>query len=99
MIYFKKIRSVKLPAEVQGYIYFQCMNYKRLPKEMKSKIKKCCLLAGKEHHKALFEEMTSHTKSITEISMDHNICLRLAYTIRKKFYEEYAKYCFDFSTD
>ena len=93
-MYFKKIRSVKLPEEVQGFIRFQCLNYKKMPENVKADIKRCCFEVGKLNHKALFEVVTSKYKSVTQISGDYYIALRTLYSLRKEFYMRYAEICF-----
>lgn len=93
-MYFKKIRSVKLPEEVQGFIRFQCLNYSRMPERVQRNIKRLCVEIGKDNRNALFEVLTSKYKSMTQISGENYIALRSLYSLRKEFYMKYADICF-----
>ena len=56
---FRFHKSVPVPYDRQGYIYFSAKRYKFLPEREKEKIRAVCQEAGGEYGKALLEYMTT----------------------------------------
>ena len=90
-MYFKKIRSIKLPEEVQGYIRFYCLNYYRLCLDKRQIIDKLCLELAGIDYKALREALISKHKSIISISIKYNVSDKKLYSLRRKFYYAFAQ--------
>lgn len=85
---FKKMRSVKLPYEKQGFIYFTCMNYEELPDTVCAIFDKVCAEVGGKYRGEL-RELLITDKTAQEISMNHFIGLDALYRLRKRFYLEF----------
>lgn len=56
---FKKYRSIRLPYEKQGYIYFQCRNYSALPPGQRQRIRRTCAAVADRYADALFAFLTT----------------------------------------
>lgn len=86
---FKKMRGVKLPYVDQGYIYFVCRRYNKLPGALQARIKEACEGAANDYGEAqaLFEHLTTG-ESVTALSLKHNVCEKRIYIMRKNFYEK-----------
>lgn len=86
---FKKLRSIHIPYNTQGLIYFTCLNYKNQPFEIQRKINNLCLEVAGEHYRALFALMTDDTRSVRSVAIEHYISETQLYYYRKKFYENW----------
>ncbi len=89
---FKRKKGIHLSYCEQGWIYFTCMNYKRLPKETKEKIDSLCFAVAGSDNAALFEAVTNENKTLDRIASDHYISRKRLEMYRKEFYEKFAKY-------
>lgn len=87
---FKKIRSLKIPYNKQGLIYFTCLDYINQSEETQQKILNLCFEVGKDSYQALFDTVTTN-KSIPKISMEYFMCERTVYYLREKFYNAWDK--------
>lgn len=85
---FKKIRSIDLPYNKQGEIYFTCINYKGQNKLVRNKIDRLCKETGGVYAPALFAFITSDRCSV-EIAHKFYVSESLLYKLRKKFYESW----------
>lgn len=88
---FKKRRGIHLPYNVQGLIYFTCVNIKRQPQEVQACVWNLCALVGGEDADALYEFLTDDRMSAEAVCMKYYISGKKLYRMRKKFYEEFAK--------
>ena len=88
---FKKRKGIDVPYNMQGYIYFNCINLGKIdmPKSMVDKIYNLCEKATPEHSDALFEMLTTDCKekNVHAIAIKHFISESQLYYYRKKFYE------------
>lgn len=87
---FKKYRSIRLPYETQGYIYFQCRNFRMLPEERQRAIRRVCEAAADRYADALFAFLTTG-RSAPAVGMEFYVSESSLYRFRKAFYEAYAK--------
>lgn len=85
---FRLKRGIKADYNRQGYIYFLSLQYRKLPKESREKIRRLCREAGGEHHRALLEFVTTET-SATAVCMKYYIGKSTLYRIVKKYYEAF----------
>ncbi len=88
---FKKKKGIKLGYKEQGWIYFTCMNYKRLPEETKNKINSICAAVAGADSDALFEVLTNNEKTMERIAADYNLSRKRLELYRKEFYEIFEK--------
>lgn len=86
---FKKHRSIKLPYNKQGFIYFTCVNVDEMPKEVRQKILNLCIEVAGENYKALYEVVSNDKKSISSISFEYFLSEKKLYRLRKEFYEKW----------
>lgn len=86
---FKKLRSVALPEEEQGYIYFTCMTYDRQPPGVRQKIDRLCGSCGGEYADAL-RALMCDGESITALSMRHYVSESTLLRARRRFYESWS---------
>ena len=56
---FRYKKSVPVDYDLQGYIYFTSLRYKRLSQKEKRRIEGLCMEAGGEHYQALLEFVTT----------------------------------------
>ena len=89
-VLFKKLRSIKLPYDKQGYIFFQCRNYRSLPIQQKCLIMNTCRSAAGKYADALLAFLTAG-KSAVSVSLEYYISESSLYRFRKTFYEKYAE--------
>ena len=88
---FKKMRSINLPEDEQGYIFYLCRTYRRRPESIQKDIENLCKeLGGTEYHCALLQVITT-AKSVRRISIEQHVSESVLYDLRKKFYERYEK--------
>lgn len=87
---FKKIRSVLLPYEVQGYIWFLCRTVNRQPAAVRDRLRDMCDFIAGMDSEALWAMLTDKNRTVSRISMDYYIPEKRLYRMRKEFYETYA---------
>ena len=74
----------------QGYIYFKSLIYKDLSPEERSRIMSLCKKAGGEHHRALFEFVTTQDTA-TSICARHFIASPTTlHMLARKYYEMFS---------
>lgn len=83
---FRFKSGIRADYNRQGYIYFLSRRYKDLPPEDQSKIKNLCRECGGEHHRALFEFVTTDTTA-TALSLKYYISRATLYRAVQKYYE------------
>jgi hypothetical protein len=83
---FKKMRSINLPYQEQGEIYFTCLNYSSKPETVQRNIDSLCAACGGDYRDALFETVTTN-QSIDAVALKHNLSPSMLYRLRKNFYE------------
>ena len=86
---FKKRRGIHIPYELQGLIYFTCVNHKDMPDEIQDKIHRLCQEVGKEYADVLYKVVTDNKRSIRSLAMEYHISETQLYHYRKKFYENW----------
>lgn len=85
---FKKMRSIRLPYNKQGLIYFTCLDCKNQPEEIQQKVLNLCAEIGGQDYAALYEVVTTG-KSVLSISMKYYLNEKYLYKLRKQFYEHW----------
>lgn len=86
---FKKRKGMRLPYNEQGLVYFVCINFKKMPNEIQTKIFNLCVEIGGEDYQALFEVLTNESKSVNSIALEFYTNEKKLYKMRKKFYERF----------
>ena len=87
---FRYKESIPVDYNAQGYIYFLCINYEKLPAEMKRLIRETARKAGGEYSRALLEFVTTAHGS-AEICTKHYLCERTLWRAVQDFYVEFEK--------
>lgn len=87
---FKKMKSLNMPYNKQGLIYFTCIDFKNQPRITQEKIVGLCSYVGGKYYDALFDMVTSG-KSPVEISIKYYISEATVYRLKRKFYREWDK--------
>ena len=83
---FKYLRSVKKDYAMQGYIFFCCRNYRRLPPHIQGKIDSLCEAAGGEHAAALKAQLCTDMPWQT-VCVDYALDEKTLRRVRKRFYD------------
>ena len=86
---FRYKKGIPIPYNEQGYIYFLCRNYKRLPSEMQGLIRDQAQAAAGEYSKALLEFITSDCGG-TAICTRHHISESTLERVVKRFYISFS---------
>ena len=86
---FKKRKGIRVPYNMQGLIYFTCVNIKNQPEHIRKKILNLCIEVGGEDYRALYEVLTNDKVSILGVSMKYYISEKRLYKMRKEFYEKW----------
>ena len=90
MIRFRFKQAIPCDYNTQGYIYFLCINYDKLPADMKKLIRETAKLAGGEYHKAVMDFMTTGHGAV-DVCTRHYISEVTLWRAIKKFYIEFEK--------
>lgn len=88
MFRFKK--SIKVPYDRQGYIYFLSRSYQSLPTRRQEKIRELCREYGGEYSKALFEFVTTDAGA-TAVCQRNHLSQSTLERVVKKYYEGFPK--------
>lgn len=87
---FRKLRSIALTEEKQGYIRFTCLTYREQPERTRQKIDRLCDECGGEYSAALREVMCTR-RSMVAISQQYFVSENTLCRARKRFYESWDK--------
>jgi len=87
---FRYKRSINLPYERQGYIYFLSRSYEQLPRSRQEKIRELCERCGGEYGKALFEFVTTDDGAVA-VCLRHHLSQSTLERVVKKYYESFPK--------
>lgn len=85
---FRYKRGIDRGYNDQGWIFFHCLQYRRLPKKDQERIWKHCQEAGGEYAEALLEFVTTE-RGYAAICMKHHLSKDTLYRAVKKFYERF----------
>ena len=84
---FKKKRGIELNYYQQGYIYFVCANYKRLPKSMRAKLDRVVNDVGGFDGDALSKLLFDVNSSVLSVGMEYNLQEGKLCRLRAEFYK------------
>ena len=82
---FRYKKSVPVSYERQGYIYFKSRCYTQLTEKEQHKILNLCLEAGGEHHRALFDFITTDDGANAVCTRHHLSRSTLERAVRKYY--------------
>lgn len=87
------MRSVKVPHDKQGLLFFTCRNYINMPEETRRKIDDLCwqISKGDEAYRSALFDMLTTNRGVDQICMKHFVRQKTLYDMRKQFYEEWYK--------
>ncbi len=84
---FKKKRGIKLDYYQQGYIYFVCANYKRLPQGMRTKLDRVVRDVGGFDGDALSKLLFDVSSSVLSVSLEFSLSEGKLCRMREEFYK------------
>ena len=87
---FRYKRSIKVPYERQGYIYFASLRFAELPTWQQDKIRALCDKCGGEYAGALLEFVTTDMGAVA-VCMRHHLSQSTLERAVKKYYEAFPK--------
>ena len=87
---FRFKSGIKVSYEKQGYIYFTSLRFRELSPGRQQKILNLCAQCGGEHHRALFEFVTTDA-SATAICGKHYLSKSTLYRIVRQYYEKFPE--------
>lgn len=85
---FKKKRSIRLDYCSQGYIYFVCANYRRLPAAMRARLDRIARDVGGFDEAALRKLLFNVTSSVQGVAMEYSLSERRLNAMRDEFYQK-----------
>lgn len=88
---FKKKRSIKLNYYSQGYIYFACANYRRLPQSTRTRLDRIARDVGGFDEAALRKLLFDVVSSVRSVSMEYNLSEGRLNVLRDEFYRKAYK--------
>lgn len=88
---FKKKRSIRLDYYSQGYIYFVCCNYRRLPQTLRAKLDRIARDVGGFDEAALRKLLFDVASSVRSVSMEYNLSEGRLNVLRDEFYRQAYK--------
>ena len=88
---FRFHRSINVPYDRQGYIYFKSLQYPNMSEEEKERIRGLCAIAGGGNEQALLEHVTTG-ESIVSVCYRHYIASPTSlYRALRLYYELFPK--------
>ena len=87
---FRYKKSIHVPYERQGYIYFVSRAYDELPEWQRGRIRQLCDKAGGEYAAALLEFVTTDTGAVA-VCMRHHLSEDTLMRVVKKYYEAFPR--------
>ena len=88
---FKKKRSIKLDYYSQGYIYFMCANYRRLPGTLRARLDRIARDVGGFDESALRKLLFDVVSSVRSVSMEYNLSEGRLNVLRDEFFRKAFK--------
>lgn len=88
---FKKKRSIRLDYYSQGYIYFLCANYRRLPQGVCTRLDRIARDVGGFDEVALRKLLFDVVSSVRSVSMEYNLSEGRLNVLRDEFYRRAFK--------
>ena len=85
---FRYKKSIDVPYERQGYIYFASRMFHRLTLRQQQKIIDLCTEAGGEYHAALFEFVTTNNGAAA-VCMKHHLSQSTLERAVRRYYEQF----------
>ena len=87
---FRYKRSINVPYDRQGYIYFTSRRFSDLEAWQKEKIRALCEKCGNEYAAALFEFVTTDAGAVA-VCLRHNLSQSTLERAVKKYYEAFPR--------
>lgn len=88
---YKKKRSIRLDYYSQGYIYFVCANYRRLPSTLRTRLDRIARDVGGFDESALRKLLFDVVSSVRSVSMEYNLSEGRLNVLRDEFYRKAYK--------
>ena len=88
---FKKMKSVPLSYNKQGYIYFTCHHYAECDQATRAKIDTLCERVGREYRSALFRVLTTD-EPLNRIAHEHYVSPAVLYRKKARFFSEWYRF-------
>ena len=88
---FKKKRSIRLDYYKQGFVYFICTQYRKLPKGMAAKLDRIVCDVGGFDSSALRKLLFDVSSSVRSVSMEYNLSEGKLNALRDEFYKKAYK--------
>lgn len=85
---FKKKRMTKLDYNKQGFVYFICTQYRKLPQDMKLKIDTVACDVGGFDEAALRKLLFDVTATVQSVSREYNLSEWRLCVLRDEFYRK-----------
>lgn len=85
---FKKKRSIRLDYYSQGYIYFVCANYRRLPSAVRARLDRIARDVGGFDEAALRRLLFDVASSVQSVSLEYNLHGSRLNALRDEFYQK-----------
>lgn len=87
---FRYKKSINVPYDRQGYIYFLSRSYRELPERRKEIIRDLCEECGGEYSEALLEFVTTSAGAVA-VCMRHHLSESTLERVVKKYYETFPR--------
>ena len=87
---FRYKKSINVPYDRQGYIYFLSRSYRELPERKREIIRNLCRECGGEYNQALLDFVTGGEGAVV-VCMRHHLSESTLERAVKKYYEAFPK--------
>lgn len=87
---FRYKKSINVPYDRQGYIYFLSRSYRELPERRQEGIRKLCEECGGEYSQALLEFVTT-SAGAAAVCLRHHLSESTLERVVKKYYEAFPR--------
>lgn len=87
---FRYKRSIPVPYDRQGFIYFLSIRYRELPAQDRKRIRELCRKAGGDYSQALLEFVTT-SQGASAVCEKHFLSESTLERIVRKYYIQFAQ--------
>ena len=85
----KYLKKCGVSAEMQGLIFFTCININRIDEETQRRIINLCIEIAQEDYQALYEFLTNPNINHHYIDIKYGVGEKVLYGYKREFYQRF----------
>ena len=89
----KKLIKCGVPPEVQGLIFFTCLNVRRMDEAVQRKILNLCTDVAGDDYRSLYKFLTDGYVNHEYIYIHYRVNVKKLFEYKQRFYIEWHKAC------